>query len=178
MWRPFWRIWFRVVFFWCKSKCRLTEIVRFSTLFILLHLGLLLALAVTTAIFAIKAPTRPSRTLTGARAIGLCAGLESLGWQTFIKVGTYRSGGIYLIQNKKSLCKWIFCLRLFWCIQFYATEYKFLYMTDQLEYNKIRDYVVWWKEHAMVNNKKKTVEELAKEMDTAYWTVHLFHSDW
>ena len=43
-------------------------------------------------------------------------------------------------------------------------QYNFLYMTDKLEYNKIRDCVVWWKEHAMVNNKKKTVEELAKEM--------------
>ena len=40
-------------------------------------------------------------------------------------------------------------------------------MTDKLEYNKLRNYVVWGKEHAMVNNKKKTVEELAKEMDTA-----------
>ena len=132
----------RVVFFRCRSKCRLTEKVRFSMLFILLYLGLLLALAVTTATFALKAPTRPSRTLTGGSFFGFVTGLPEHCCKAFIKVGAYRSGGIYLIQNKKSLCKWIFCLRLFWCIQFYATEYKFLYMTDQLEYNKIRDYVV------------------------------------
>ena len=40
-------------------------------------------------------------------------------------------------------------------------------MAGKLEYNKISSYVVWWKGYAMLNNKKKTIEELAKEMDTA-----------
>lgn len=32
-------------------------------------------------------------------------GLPELRCKAFIKVGAYRSGGIYLMQNKKSLCK-------------------------------------------------------------------------
>ena len=92
-------IWFRVVFFWCKSKCRLTKNVRFSTLFILLHLGLLQALAVTTATFALKAPTRPSRTLTGASFFGFVTGLPELCYKAFIYVGIYgRMFGNY--ENK------------------------------------------------------------------------------
>ena len=70
-------------------------------LFILLYLGLLLALAVTTATFAIKAPTRPSRTLTGASFFGFVTGLPELCYKAFIKVGAYRSGGIYLMKNEK-----------------------------------------------------------------------------
>ena len=58
-------------------------------LFILFHLGLLLALAVTTATFAIKAPTRPSRTLTGASFFGFVAGLPEHCYKAFIYVGIY-----------------------------------------------------------------------------------------
>ena len=57
--------------------------------FILLYLGLLLALAVTTATFAIKAPTRPSRTLTGASFFGFVTGLPELCYKAFIYVGIY-----------------------------------------------------------------------------------------
>lgn len=72
-----------------SSKHRLTKKVRFSTLFILLHLGLLLALAVTTATFAFKAPTRPSRTLTGASFFGFVTGLPEHCYKAFIYVGIY-----------------------------------------------------------------------------------------
>ena len=82
-------IWFWVVFFICRSKQWLTQIVRFSTLFILLHLGLLQALAVTTATFALKAPTRPSRTLTGASFFGFVTGLPEHCYKAFIYVGIY-----------------------------------------------------------------------------------------
>ena len=61
----------------------------FFSLSILLHLGLLLALAVTTATFAIKAPTRPSRTLTGASFFGFVTGLPELCYKAFIYVGIY-----------------------------------------------------------------------------------------
>ena len=70
-------------------------------LFILLHLGLLLALVVTTATFVLKAPTRPSRTLTGASFFGFVTGLPEHCCKAFIKVGVYGSGGIYLMQNEK-----------------------------------------------------------------------------
>ena len=47
------------------------------------------ALAVTTATFAIKAPTRPSRTLTGAIFFGFVTGLPEHCYKAFIYVGIY-----------------------------------------------------------------------------------------
>lgn len=67
----------------------MTQIVRFSTLFISLHLGLLLVLMGTTATLALKVPTRPSRTLTGASFFGFVAGLPEHCYKAFIYVGIY-----------------------------------------------------------------------------------------